>query len=145
MQNKAFFIVTKEHIRKIRQKLMNHDKWAKAQDDLKQILKIKDTLFWHGDSPGGCAGVHSSSGELLRQVELMESILHDLAEKDIDRAISKMDWYEENGVIPEDEREIKIVKERLNKERDKNFFTAQDQVEELLEFEEYFYSCKNSP
>lgn len=139
----GFFIVTKEHIRKIRQKLMNHDRQADAQDDLRQILKIKDTLFWSGDSPGGCAGVYSLSGELLRQVELIENILHDLARKDNDGAISKMVWYEENGVIPEDEREIEIVKEKMIKERNRNFSSPQDHVEELLEFEEYFNSYKN--
>ena len=143
MQEMGFFIVTKEHIRKIRQKLMNHDRRAEAQEDLRQILKIKDTLFWRGDSPGGCAGVFSLSGELLRQVELIENILHDLARKDNDGAISKMVWHEENGVIPKDESEIEIVKEKMIKERNRKSSFPQDQVEELMEFEEYFNSYKN--
>jgi hypothetical protein len=60
-------------------------------------------IGWRADSPGGCAAVESLSGKLLRQVNLIEGILHDLAEGDGARALSKLDWYEENIVLPEDE------------------------------------------
>jgi len=122
MDNEKFFIATKADLRRIREKLGQPETCGEAKEMLKQILGTKERLFWETDSPGGGAAVFSLSGELLRQVRVIEGILEDLAEKNISRALSKLDWYEENVVIPED--------------------AIGDPVEALLAFEQCFFDYK---
>lgn len=142
MNREKFFIATKADLRRIREKMTRHETCGEAKEMLKQILSTKERLFWETDSPGGCAAVLSLSGELLRQVRVIEGILDDLAEKNISRALSKLDWYEENVVIPEDEKEIGLVQEMMHSEENKKPSANGDPVEALLAFEQRFFDYK---
>ena len=79
---------------------------------------MKGSLFQRANEPEAYGAVFSLSGELLRQVELLEGMLDDLADQDIDWALSKIDWYEKNVVLPEDEKEVEIFKEKMEGQRD---------------------------
>jgi hypothetical protein len=103
---------------------------------------MKETLFWRAESPGGCAAVISLSGGLFRQVRLTEGMLYDLAKENLAMALSRLDWYEENAIIPEDERESELVWEQTSQETER---PAQDQLEAFLEFEAYFFDNKERP
>jgi hypothetical protein len=142
MDNEKFFIATKADLRRIREKLGQPETCGEAKEMLKQILGTKERLFWETDSPGGGAAVFSLSGELLRQVRVIEGILEDLAEKNISRALSKLDWYEENVVIPEDEKEIQLVQGMMHREENKKPSAIGDPMEALLAFEQCFFDYK---
>jgi hypothetical protein len=142
MDTDTFFIATKTDLRRIREKLLHPDTCSEAKKMLKQILSTKETLFWQTDSPGGCAAVFSLSGELLRQVRVIEGILDDLGEKNFNRALSKLDWYEENVVIPEDEKEIQLVQHIMHRESHSRLSGGESPVSALLAFEQCFFDYK---
>jgi hypothetical protein len=142
MDKERFFIATKADLRQIREKLTHPDTCHEAKEMLKQILRTKEKLFWQTDSPSGCAAVFSLSGELLRQVRVIEGILDDLGEKNLTRALSKLDWYEENVVIPEDEKEIQRVHEIMEQESHKALSGSENPVIALLAFEQCFFDYK---
>lgn len=142
MDEERFFIATKADLRRIKEKLTHHDTCSEAREMLKQILRTKEKLFWQTDSPDGCAAVFSLSGELLRQVRVIEGILDDLAEKSLSRALSKLDWYEENVVIPEDEREIQLIQEIMHQGSRNTLSGAENPVAALLAFEQCFFDYK---
>jgi hypothetical protein len=142
MDEETFFIATKADLRRIRDKLTQPDTCTEAKEMLKQILRTKERLFWKTDSPGGCAAVFSLAGELLRQVRVIEGILDDLGEKHLSRALSKLDWYEENVVIPEDEKEIELVWEIMDQESHNTLSGPEDSVDSLLAFEQCFFDYK---
>jgi len=142
MDEETFFIATKADLRSIREKLAHPDTCHEAKDMLKQILRTKERLFWQTDSPEGCAALFSLAGELLRQVRVIEGILDDLNEKYLSRALSKLDWYEDNVVIPEDKREIEFVREIMDQENHSTLSGGEDSVGSLLAFEQCFFHYK---
>jgi hypothetical protein len=68
VQGTEYYIVTKNGLRRIREKLLNPETRDEAMITLRQVLRMKETLFWRAESPGGCAAVISLSGGLFRQV-----------------------------------------------------------------------------
>ena len=142
MDEETFFIATKADLRSIRTKLTHPDTCREAKEMLKQILRTKEKLFWQTDSPGSCAAVFSLSGELLRQVRVIEGILEDLGEKYLSRALSKLDWYEENVVIPEDQKEIELVWGTMDQQSHNPLSGGEDSVDPLLAFEQCFFDYK---
>jgi hypothetical protein len=139
MDEGTFFIATKTDLRRIREKLTHPDTSSDAKETLKQILRTKEKLFWQMDSPGGCAALFSLSGELLRQVRVIEGILEDLDERHLNRALSKLGWCEENVVIPEDKKEIALVWDIMDQER---LSGGEGSVDALLAFEQCFFDYK---
>ena len=101
--------------------------------------KVKK-LFWRCEPSGGCVAVYSLSGELLRQVRLIEAMLYDLDEKEFDPAILKIDWYAENITIPDNESELALIMAQMDQDGQKLFRDAEDEIEKLIAFEKYFFS-----
>lgn len=100
-------------------------------EELREFFKIKEKLFKLSPNVGGCCSVFSLSGELLRQVEVLEWVLQAFEQDNRGGAVNKLEWFEENCMLPEDEEEVKKLEAELGEspeDGEQNYFVNRSRM-----------------
>ncbi|OPY57606.1 MAG: hypothetical protein A4E55_01533 [Pelotomaculum sp. PtaU1.Bin035] len=128
-------MITRQRIRELKQKLISSEPGGEGGliEELRGYFNVKERLFELSPNVGSCCGVFSSTGELLRQVEVLEWALMALERGDRKNAANNLEWIEINSILPDDDEEVKKLEAELGESPEA------DGVDRLLKLEQLLY------
>ena len=86
-------IITKERVQDLSKRLQDEGS-DQCREELEKMLEIKDALLWRADAAKcSCCVSWDLPAQLAREVDLLESALAALEEKDIDRVVALLEDY----------------------------------------------------